>query len=322
MDLETRLMEQKHQSQQLVARARWGQERRLEFIDFRLRWDRTVNRGELVDYFRISSQQASADLAMYRKLAPQNLEYDKNLKTYRATANFKPAVARADAQVFLNRLMALSTGNLVPSASFIGWRPPHDIVRFPARPIDTGTLLRILWAIRDGEELRVLYQSMRRPAPTARWIAPHALAYDGLRWHVRAWCHENADFRDFVISRVQGVQASRKSTVSADTDTWWHTFVDVVVKPRSELTEAQKSAIEVDFGMTAGRLTLNCRKALAFYLLRQLQLDRPDGQPPAAQPLDLVNRDELAEIIAAAQKVPQNVPASKPRRLENRHERA
>lgn len=292
------------QLKRTVATARWGQERRLEFIDFRLRWDRTVNRGELVEHFRISTQQASADLSMYRKLAPQNLEYDKNLKTYRATANFKPAVAHEDAQVFLDQLAAMSTGTLLPSTSLLGWRPPHDIVRFPARPIATGTLLHLLWAIRDGEELKVVYQSMRRPAPTSRWIAPHALAYDGLRWHVRAWCHENEDFRDFVISRIQRVQASRKTTVVADADAWWHTFVDVVLKPRAGLTEAQRSAIEIDFGMTARRLKLNCRKALAFYLLRQLQIDRPSDLPPAAQPLELMNRDELSDVIAAAQKVP------------------
>src|SRR6267378_2498623 len=107
-------MAQKTQPKAKVATARWGQERRLEFIDFRLRWDRTVNRGELVEYFRISTQQASADLSMYSKLAPKNLEYDKNRKTYRATSNFKPAVARDDVQVFLNQLAALSTGTLAP----------------------------------------------------------------------------------------------------------------------------------------------------------------------------------------------------------------
>jgi predicted DNA-binding transcriptional regulator YafY len=174
--------------------------------------------------------------------------------------------------------------------------------------------------MRDGEELKVLYQSMRRPAPSTRWIAPHALAYDGLRWHVRAWCHENSDFRDFVISRIQRVKSSRPTTAVASTDTWWHTLVDIVVKPRAELTQAQRSAIEVDFGMTAGRLKLSCRKALAFYLLRQLQLDRPAAQPPAAQPLELMNRDELSEVIAAAYKSPQ-VPL-RPRRLETTNERA
>ena len=69
----------------------WSAERRLEFIDFRLHWERTVNRSDLIEFFRISPQQASADLARYAELAPGNLEYDKSLKTYRARAGFKPA---------------------------------------------------------------------------------------------------------------------------------------------------------------------------------------------------------------------------------------
>ena len=287
---------------------RWGQERRLEFIDFRLRWERTVNRRELVQHFRISTQQASADLSAYMEIAPQNLEYDKTLKTYRATAKFKPAIARGDAQLFLDQLEALSTGALTPSAALIGWRPPCDIVRFPVRPIETGTLLHILWAIRDGEELRVAYQSMRRPAPTLRWIAPHALACDGLRWHVRAWCHENSDFRDFVISRIQRVQASRKASVAGATDAWWHTLVDVVVTPRAGLTAAQRVGVELDFGMTAGLLKISCRKALAFYLLRELRLDRATDEAPTVQPLELANRDDFSDVFNVAQKSPQNIP--------------
>jgi hypothetical protein len=49
---------------------------------------------------------------------------------------------------------------------------------------------------------------------------------------------------------------------------------------------------------------------LAFYLLRLLQLDRLTDQPPAAQPLELVNRAELADMIAAAQKIPGSSPST------------
>ena len=57
--------------------------------------------------------------------------------------------------------------------------------------------------------------------------------------------------------------------------------------------------------MTRGQLNLSCRKALVFYLLRQMQLDRPPDLSPAAQPLELMNRDELADILVAAQKTPE-----------------
>ena len=296
-------------SQGTAAEPRWGQKRRLEFIDFRLLWNRTVNRGDLVEFFHISIQQASTDLANYSQLAPRNLEYDRSLKTYRATASFRPVITEDDAQSYLSKLLGLSLGTLTPSASFIGWQPPHDIVRYPARPVETATLLRVIWAIRDSDELMVSYQSMRSATLTTRWIAPHALAFDGQRWHVRAWCQNNKDFRDFVISRIQRIKASRKTAISAEADSGWNTYIEVAIKPRAGLTNDQRRAIETDFGMTRGRLKLSCRKALAFYLLRQMQLDRPSDLPPAAQPLELMNRDELTDVIVTAQKTPE-IPAT------------
>ena len=306
----------KFKNQGTSSEPRWGQERRLEFIDFRLHWNRTVNRGELVKFFRISTQQASNDLAYYSHLAPQNMEYDKSLKTYKASADFRPAVSKDDAHSYLGELLGLSDGSLPPTSSFIGWQPPCDIVRYPTRPINTDNLLRILWAIRDGDELMVTYQSMRRDIPTTRWITPHALAFDGYRWHVRAWCQENKDFRDFVVSRIQQVKSSRKATKSAEADTWWSTYIEVEIKPRKGLTNGQRYAIETDFGMTHGRLKIKCRKALAFYVLRQMQLDQPPEPLLAAQPLELMNRDELADVIAAAQKTPESVTNSYIEKME------
>jgi hypothetical protein len=290
--------------------SRWAPERRLEFIDFRLLWDGTINRSELVDFFGISIQQASYDLAKYAELAPSNLSYDKSAKTYRAAAGFKPLLAHSNSQYFLTQLADLTTGEVPPSSLYMGWRPPCDVVRYPTRPVQTPTLLRVLWAIRDRQDLRIVYQSMRRASATDRWIAPHALASDGFRWHVRAWCHEHEDFRDFVLSRVQRVVAARQSAVDSAADESWHTRINVIVRPRIELSEGQRSAIEVDFGMTRGRLVLNCRKALAFYVLRQLQLDRPTDASVIEQPLELENRATLSELISVARKVPENETAS------------
>jgi hypothetical protein len=291
---------------------RWGQERRIEFIDFRLRWDRTINRGELVRFFNISKQQASSDLALYDQLARLNMQYDKSLKTYKASVDYKPHFPAYDAQNYLNELEALSSGILAPAGSFIGWAPPNDVVRYPSRPVTTEKLLPILWAIKDKNEVQITYQSMRRPKPSARWIAPHALGFDGQRWHTRAWCSESEEFKDFVLSRIQDVHLTRESTVSSEGDAAWHAFIDVIVKPRDGLTDGQRHAIEADFGMVGGQRRLRCREALAFYLVRQMQLDRLPDQPPAAQPLELANRDELAHVISAAQKTVEYSQVSQP----------
>lgn len=44
------------------------------------------------------------------------------------------------------------------------------------------------------------------PEAEIRLIAPHTLVYSGMRWHVRAYCDKNHDYRDFVLSRFRGVR--------------------------------------------------------------------------------------------------------------------
>ncbi|TAL83786.1 MAG: WYL domain-containing protein [Rhodanobacter sp.] len=287
-----------------TASARWGAERRLELIDFRLRWEGRVNRAELVDFFGISVQQASSDIASYMGRAPQNIYYDKQAKTYRTAESFTTLFEGNDAALYLSQLADLASGVASPPARFIGWQPPCDVVRYPTRPVSDASLLRLLQAIRDANEVEVTYQSMRRQNVAVRWISPHSLASDGLRWHVRAWCHESADFRDFVLSRIMEISDSRPTTVDPRADRDWHTHVEVRVRPRPGLSRSQRVAIEADFGMTQGSLAIRCRRALAFYVVRQLHLDRPEDLPIAEQPLELENRAELADVLQKARKCP------------------
>ncbi|MHB1701035.1 MAG: WYL domain-containing protein [Acidobacteriaceae bacterium] len=258
----------------------------------------------MIDYFGISVQQASSDIASYMGLAPQNVYYDKQAKTYRAAESFAPLFEGNDAALYLSQLGDLASGVAAPTARFIGWQPPCDVVRYPTRPVSDAGLLRLLQAIRNTNEIEVTYQSMRRQDVAVRWISPHALASDGLRWHVRAWCHENADFRDFVLSRIMDIRGSRPATVDTLTDHDWHTHMEVRVRPRTGLSRSQRAAIEADFGMTRGCLAIRCRRALAFYVVRQLHLDRAGDVPIAEQPLELENREELADVLQKARKYP------------------
>lgn len=62
---------------------RWGVERRLEFIEFRLFWEGRVNRGDVMEKFGLSVNQASSDLNRYISFAPENMIYDKSARTCR-----------------------------------------------------------------------------------------------------------------------------------------------------------------------------------------------------------------------------------------------
>lgn len=64
---------------------------RLRFIDFLLAEYGTINRRVVANYFELSTQQASDDFAVYKEIAPGNMEYDLGAKTYRRTREFERA---------------------------------------------------------------------------------------------------------------------------------------------------------------------------------------------------------------------------------------
>lgn len=276
---------------------RWGQERRIEFIDFRLHWDGRVNRSDLIEFFRISVPQASLDFARYLELAPQNIEYDRSEKAYLATPQFQPLVAAGEAKGYLNQLLGVSSQVLEREASFLGWTPPLGAVSFPGRKIEASVLRRVLAAIRRKRMLQVEYQSMNRSNPTVRAISPHAVGFDGFRWHVRAYCHERNDFRDFVFAQILNVASDEESTADPLTDAAWTNMVDVILAPHPDLKEGQRRAIELDYGMQDGRISFQTRQALLFYVLRRLGLDRPAQGTPQSQQIVLVNRNALQPFL-------------------------
>jgi predicted DNA-binding transcriptional regulator YafY len=140
----------------------------------------------------------------------------------------------------------------------------------------------------------VTYQSMRRPAATKRWIAPHSLAFDGARWHARAWCYERTMFRDFVLTRIQEIHGHRQSEIDDSKDMDWHTYVSVIIEPRHNLTVAQRDSVITDFGMQNGKLSNSIRRALVQYFVRHLQID---GSGAVGQPIAWANREELQDLV-------------------------
>lgn len=273
---------------------RWGQARRLQFIDTRLCWEGRMNRSDLTDFFRISVPQASLDLAEYLRRAPDNALYHPSQRTYLATPGFTPLFADCESARYLAELYALTTQLLPRDLSFLGSVPEADIVRSPTRVVPPDTLKRTLAAIRDRAMLVILYQSMSSTEPTERSISPHALGYDGHRWHIRAYCHLRNDYRDFVFARIVDLKPAGPSIAEAAGDERWHTLVDVIIGPNPELDSARQRVVELDYGMTDGRALIRTRSALGFYLLRRLGLTASPLQGKAhQQQIVLLNEEAL-----------------------------
>lgn len=274
-------------------------QRRLEFIEFRLYWEGQINRSDLVDTFGISVPQASADLRRYQELSPDAIEYDSHGKTYRPTEKFAPLQLEPSGDAYLARLRLRESGFVGKGETWAQRMPEFSIVPILRRTVEPEILREIIASIRSSFELKIKYQSAGSNTSRWRWIAPHALGFDGFSWHTRAWCQRNEDFRDFVLTRVLEVAESRSVEVDTATDAEWNESVTLLLKPNPELSPGAKKAVELDFGMVKGISLIETRVSLSFYLERHLGLDQdPKLVRPERQRIVLVNRDEVERIRA------------------------
>lgn len=271
---------------------KWGVERRLEFIEFRLFWDGGVNRSDLIEAFDVSVPQASKDLTLYQERAPHNAVYDKSAKRYIASKQFHPCFLKPDAGQYLNQLRSVAEGLLAPAESWITNSPPYAGPPIPARVVNNETLRVVLAAIRQNQAVEVKYQSLSSDNPRWRWIAPHAIGFDGFRWHARAFCERDRTFKDFVLSRIIETRAIRLSEVTPETDADWNELVTLEIGPHPDLSDTQQKVIALDYGMRGGTSTIPVRKALLYYALKRLGLDTdPGARRPQDQQIVLLNRE-------------------------------
>ncbi len=280
---------------------RWGVERRLEFIEFRLFWEGHVNRGDLMGAFGVSVNQASTDLNRYIGMATGNISYDKSARTYVRGESFSPLFLKPDASRYLSQLRSVADGILDRADAWIGQLPSYDAAPTPARGVDADTLQCVIGAIRRSEAIEVKYQSLSRPEPRWRWIAPHAIGFDGFRWHTRAFCLTEKAFKDFLLSRIIAFRGNKPSEANAEGDTDWNEQVVLEIGPHPELSKAQQRIIARDYGMRHGRARIAVRKALLYYALKRLGLDTdPAARRAQDQQIVLLNGVELAAKPVAA----------------------
>ena len=273
-----------------VKQLNWGAERRNAFIEFRVFWHGRINRSDLMETFGISLQQASLDLSGYAEQWKRNLVYDKSQRAYVRGKNFTPHFITPSAEDYFAQLRAVDQGLVLREQSWISVFPGYGSTPTPARGVAPEILRDVLAAIQEPAALQVTYQSMSRPEPSVRWIEPHALAFDGFRWHARAFCQSDQVFKDFLLSRI--VEIGKLGPVSAGPqgDSAWHSEVVLEIEPHPDLPPTQRRAIELDYGMKDGRAQIPVRRALLFYALKHLGLDTdPAARRPQDQQIVLLN---------------------------------
>ncbi len=216
---------------------RWDLLLRYRFIETIALWEGRLTTRHLCDTFGIGRQQASKDINNYmREVGPGNLEYDKFLKGYKPTAGFEPRVTQGLADEYLH-LMARNNELMNVFESLSLNVANVEVLSLPVRDVKPEVLRPIMQAARQQKRLDVDYVSLNHPDREGRIIVPHTLVYSGLRWHVRAWCEKNREYRDFVLSRFRGIpEIMDDSEHGVEGDTEWNTQVIVRIAPDPRLT--------------------------------------------------------------------------------------
>jgi len=196
---------------QEIESVRWDLALRYRLIETVVWWEGRLTTGHLMQSFGISRQQASKDINSYiTDYAPKNLEYDKHLKGYVPSRHFKPLFIDDSASAYLHLLN--QNHDRAPHIEGLALAYAHtEVLLVPDRTVRPELLRPLLRACREGLRLECEYVSFTTPDGETRLIAPHTLIYTGMRWHVRAYCEKNRDYRDFVLSRFGGSTRGREN---------------------------------------------------------------------------------------------------------------
>ena len=276
-------------SNEQLAELTQPQRDRLAFVELRVRFIGEIRRQDLVSRFGIQSAAASRDLALYKELAPGNIDYDSKGKSYVLGPDFRPVFNSPPDRVLSWLTQGFGDGEPVRLKAWIASETPSRLTQ-----PDLDVLASVTRAIHQERPLALEYHSITSGG-TDREIVPFALLDNGSRWHVRAFDRKSGEFRDFVFTRMESTELldgnPAKHELPAQ-DIQWNRIVELDIVPHPE--RPHPDITERDYGMVDGVLHLKLRAAMAGYVLRQWQVDCSADHSVKEQGCRLWLRDVLA----------------------------
>lgn len=238
---------------------------RLEFIEFCLDFYGRVSRQDLMLCFQLATASCTRDLALYRELAPDNLEMRHQDKAYYRTENFQSiflATAKKSLANIARYGCCLSHGFQFSSSNLMF---NLDIsLEYPA----AKTIAEVNRAIVGRRVINIEYQSLKL-GRLSRDIAPQAI-FNGYRgWYVRAYDYTSSCFCDFSLSTIRCIEIPLSAASLAETprDNRWNTPVTFSLIPHPSVSN--KIAVELMYQMTDGSLLIETNEVIASHILKR-----------------------------------------------------
>lgn len=255
-------------NESMLEKLSYAQRQRLAYIDFCLLFKGEIYRNDLIKRFEVGLSAGSRDFNLYKEVAPQNLVYDHQLKRYFQTDSFEPVFEHDPKRTLVKLANDISDG--------------FDAIGDVQFPVEAPTSLnvpgifviaRLIQAVLKQQAVMIRYTSLSS-GESRREVVPHTIVDNGQRWHVRGYDRKTESFRDFVLTRISEAEITDNAGVEegSESDHEWHRKIplQLVAHPHNV---THSKAIEMDYGMTDGVLTIDVRAAMAGYLLRRWNVD-------------------------------------------------
>ncbi|QEN03371.1 WYL domain-containing protein [Thiospirochaeta perfilievii] len=274
----------------------WVKNKRFEFIEESLYWRSTIRRKDIIENFNISIAQATSDLSEYKKLHSENLNYNRSDKCYKVSDNFTPYYAKLISNNYFDSIT-------VREANTSYYTPEIAVVPKVNREVKPEILQNIVHCINNNCSIKIKYISMNSSKETWRLVTPHSFADDGSRKHIRAFCHNNKDFRDFQIGRILETGELNDFQVDKSLDLLWSSKLIIQITPNPKLTLEQQKGIEFEYNMVNGLRDIEIKPAFFRYLCNNLDIEKRKSREPY---LVINNMKEIANKIKLLEELTKN----------------
>lgn len=244
--------------------------RRFAYIETCLYWSGGITATQLAKVFVIARQNAQISIEAYRQKYPGNMVYNASTKRHEASDSFQAHCIKPEPLRYLNYLRGNSLTNHFWEDEDWGHIPVEDADAFYRPYIDKDVIRVVTEAIQQHKTLQLYYHS-KADGFEHLTIAPQHLIYASKRYHIRAFCFQKNKPVDLVLSRMLEVEFSDQPWVSSAEDEEWNNSVELQFMPNPDLPELVKKTLLLDFRLENNIYTLKVRKALAFYISRDME---------------------------------------------------
>lgn len=268
------MVENQDRRTQFLANLTKTQRERLSHIDFKLYFLGELRRADVVDRFGTGPAGATRDIALYKEIAPENLELDNSDKVYRPTAAFVPLFEHNPQRVLTALTQGFGEGLGEALGEAVQPMLRCEIPSALSLP-KMSVLAPITRAIHRGKAVSLGYTSIDS-GQTERELVPLGLVDIGIRWHVRAFDRRHKEFRDFVFTRMYEPTVLEDSVVqrdeTAEFDVQWSRIIELEFVPHPEHKRPEVVRMDYQFPED-GVLRVRVRAANAGYMLRRWTVD-------------------------------------------------